>query len=244
MSDPTLTDKPAARRRRTRDELEALSRTSLAVPEASPPRGMSTYMLVVLGLVVFGMVAWLLSPRTDVARTHGVDSEAMKLQQRIKEDRERARRAQTEGNYLERSAAGEVALLKEFTQGGERLAAIADAAPADDAAANEAVLPSNAATPPSAATRDTASAPAETANAGTASAPAAVAERPKCRLYVSELSASGKLTYEDILQMKGARKSGSAGHVLTPPVNVNGREMIFEVAPDGCVNVARNNLAR
>ena len=79
-----------------------------------------------------------------------------------------------------------------------------------------------------------------------AAAPAAVAPAGpgECRIYVSELSSSGKLTYADITRMKGARVDGRTQHVFTPPVQVSGRTIVFDVAPNGCVEVARSTFSR
>lgn len=68
----------------------------------------------------------------------------------------------------------------------------------------------------------------------------AQAAKASCTIHVSELSASGKLTYDSIKRMKGARIDESSGHVFTPPVPAaGGRTVVFEVMPDGCVRVAR-----
>ncbi len=65
-------------------------------------------------------------------------------------------------------------------------------------------------------------------------------EKANCAMHVSALSASGKLTYEDVKRMRGARLDPASGKVRTPPVpGPGGREVIFEVTPDGCVKVKR-----
>ena len=73
-----------------------------------------------------------------------------------------------------------------------------------------------------------------------AAEPTQVAAAPAdCKLRVSQLSASGKLTYADVAKMKGAR-TDDRGHVFTPMVSMaDGRRVIFEVMPNGCMNWRR-----
>ena len=82
-------------------------------------------------------------------------------------------------------------------------------------------------------------APAPAEKTAPAAEPATVAAAPTCKQHVSQLSASGRLTYADVARMKGARTDGR-GHVFTPPVVLDdGRRVIFEVMPDGCMKWRR-----
>ncbi|MGH8482251.1 MAG: hypothetical protein ACRES8_07315, partial [Nevskiaceae bacterium] len=69
----------------------------------------------------------------------------------------------------------------------------------------------------------------------------AQADPSECTIHVSELSKSGKLTYADVARMKGARLNDKTGSVYTPPVQAGGgRTVVFEVLPNGCVEVVRS----
>lgn len=86
----------------------------------------------------------------------------------------------------------------------------------------------------------TATQPVQATPAAAEPAQVAQADPSECTIHVSELSSSGKLTYEDIKRMKGARIDADTGHVFTPPVKAaGGRTVVFEVMPDGCVRVGR-----
>ncbi len=100
--------------------------------------------------------------------------------------------------------------------------------------------PSASAPEPAPATAAASAAPAPTA----ARAPPSAEEVAKCRIHVSELSSSGKLTHADIARMKGAHVDERTGHAFTPPIALKGRTVVFDVAPNGCVTIARSSLNR
>ena len=111
----------------------------------------------------------------------------------------------------------------------------ASAAPATTTAAPQqkpAAAPPKAAPATTTATTQAAPAPAQATTV-------AQADPSSCTIHVSELSSSGKLTYEDVKRRKGARMDDE-GHVFLPPVQAaGGRTVVFEVRPDGCVRARR-----
>lgn len=195
-------------------------------------------------------------------------AEAEQWKARFEAEKERKRKELEAGaDYLERIAASDAAMLKDLSSRADRLAARQEAALA---AATEApptpreqarpqppaTTVASASKPAPATTTTTAPAPATTAQqkpaapaeqaaakpAPATAQPTTVAQAPavNCAIHVSELSSSGKLTYEDIKRMKGARLDEDTGHVFTPPVQAaGGRTVVFEVMPDGCVKVGR-----
>lgn len=173
-------------------------------------------------------------------------------------------------DYLARIAAADAALVKDLTAQADRLAdrqaALARSAPvsSDAPTPRDETRPAAPAPKPGATTTTASPAATTTAKAAPAqpapsqpaataaqSAPApaqaqaqptqvAQAEKSECAIHVSELSSSGKLTYESIKKMKGVRIDEGTGHVFTPPVPAaGGRTVVFEVMPDGCVRVGR-----
>jgi hypothetical protein len=194
-------------------------------------------------------------------------AEVEELRQRMEAERERQRKELEAGKeYMERIAAADAAQLKDLAAQvdrlTERVAKMSAAAPASTdaptpreetrtaaAPAKQAPATTTASASPAPATtaapapQKAAPAPAQQQQAAPAQAePTQVAQAPAsdCKIHVSELSSSGKLTYESIKKMKGARVDESTGHVFTPPVPAaGGRTVTFEVMPDGCVRVAR-----
>lgn len=258
----------SAPRRRNREELEQLaaefvnSRIHLREPA---PRPLPKRPLAAAGgVAVLLLGAWLLWPGDDARPAREAASalaEADARARRLEADRERQRlQLQQSRDYSARMAAADRALLGEMTARAQGLAARADGpagavaraspAPADEPtpkgpapSAQAGPVPvMDAAAPPAPAKSEPAQAgPAPGATA--AAAPAQVAAA-SCGIHVSELSASGKLTYADVARMKGARTDAATGHVFTPPVDAGrGRSVVFEVMPTGCVRVARQ-LAR
>ncbi|MGH8443583.1 MAG: hypothetical protein ACRETF_11875, partial [Nevskiaceae bacterium] len=173
-------------------------------------------------------------------------------------------------DYLERMASADAALLKDMTDRAEKLAqraaAFEDAAPtpreeSTRVAAAAPAAPKPAATTPTPAPGKTTTAPAQAttapAQAATApppqvasaapaqAAPKPAAQKASCAIHVSELSSSGKLTYEDVKRLKGARFDEATGSVFTPPVPAPGyKSVVFEVFPNGCVQMVRGGLRR
>lgn len=296
MTDTSTVTNAAERRapRRSRQELENLAQEFAAQAQAQTSNRGVVVALGAIAVALAAVLVWLQWPRAEpvherVAAESAVDASAQ-WRQRLEAERERQRRAQkTSDDYLARSAASDAALLADFTRGAERLAKLADAAPARSGAntvpvaaaapkaepAKAAELASAAAAPvPAPASRQATPQPASAppAEPGTnaaarpvpepsspqvasaapaqpepaAATPAAVppAGPGECRIYVSELSSSGKLTYADVTRMKGARVDGRTQHVFTPPVQVSGRTIVFDVAPNGCVEVARSTFSR
>ena len=172
--------------------------------------------------------------------------------------------------YMDRMAAADAALVKDIGEQAARLAERAAALPAassdapptprsETRTARPAPAPSQPAPAATQAPTQTASAaPAKPAPSQPAPAQAAPQEAPKpapaadptqevaqadkasCQIHVSELTKSGKLTYDDVKKLKGARFDEATGHVFTPPIQAaGGRSMIFEVMPNGCVKVRR-----
>lgn len=81
-------------------------------------------------------------------------------------------------------------------------------------------------------------------SAAPASAPATTAPNAAgaaCKLKVAELSASRTLTYDAIAGMRGAKKDPATGVVRLPPVDMEGRSVVLDVRPDGCVEIVRSS---
>jgi len=110
---------------------------------------------------------------------------------------------------------------------------------ASTAPAKAAPAPATAAPQPAAATPQPAAAQAP---AKTEPTQVAQADKSECTIHVSELSKSGKLTYADVKRMKGTRLDEETGSVFTPPVQTAGRTVVFEVFPNGCVQLVRSSL--
>lgn len=273
MNEPDHDTAPATPRRvqrRSREEIETLVKGGDEVPQRS--RSTPLISLAVIGVVLLAGLLWLLSPRREQAaeRPASAPGEAALMQQRIDAQIERARKQRSGSDYFERTAAAEAALLQDLSKNAGRLAKVAEAAAAapPSASARQAGAPAAASSaasksepkpgvksesPPPEPARNTAapgeSAPVEMAKATSAAPTPAAAPAPEqpgaqCRIHVSELSSSGKLTYADIARMKGARVDEKTGHAFTPPIPVNGMTMVFDVAPNGCVTVARALLGR
>ena len=186
--------------------------------------------------------------------------EAEQWRARYEAERERKRRElQAGSDYMARMAAADAALLKEMTERASRLTTLAAAtpepAPARQAPASTEPTPKDGAPTPRSATQvasapaaaepvkpqpaaaKPAPAPAEKSDAAPQPTKVAVAA-PECKLHVSQLSASGALTYDAVKSMKGARTI-SGGAVVLPPVMADGRRVIFTVTPDGCMTWRR-----
>jgi hypothetical protein len=267
------TDVPTGppRSRRNRDELETLaanfvnSRIHVA---PAPPARLSKPVLAAgaaLGLIVLAVLAWMLWPAAEaepVREAAPAVHEAAQWTKRIEAERERKRQELARSaEYLQKMAAADGALVSEMTQRAQQLAARVEQPAtaratdeptpkgAEPAARGSAAAPAPAAQPPAdAPQQQVASAgPAPAAASGDARAPAAptqVAQAANCKIHVSELSASGKLTYADVARMKGAR-TDARGNVYTPPVAASGyRAVVFEVHPNGCVDIVRSSIQR
>jgi len=219
-------------------------------------------------LAIVALVAW--PAKEEAARPAAqpeaarVAAEAEQWKQRFEAERERKRKELAAGKeYLERIAAADAALVGELAERAARLservepapAAASDASvptPREEPARKASAVPSKpaaAASPPATTTASSSAAPKTAPAQAPTTAPEQVAkaapatqEAPKssCAIHVSELSSSGKLTYDAVMKMKGARLDESNGHVFTPPVKAaGGRTVVFEVMPDGCVRVGR-----
>ncbi len=209
------------------------------------------------------------SARPEQADAARAAAEAEQWRQRYEAERERKRQELKAGSdYMAKMAAADSTLVKEMAGRAAQLTAEPEA-PAEPApvraqkprsaeptpreteptprtttqtavaAPAPAPAPAPAAVQPAASEPTApAAAPAEKKTAPAAE-PATVASAPSCKQHVSQLSASGTLTYADIARMKGARTDGR-GHVFTPPVMLDdGRRVIFEVMPDGCMKWRR-----
>ncbi|MGQ0585740.1 MAG: hypothetical protein ACT4PK_00855 [Gammaproteobacteria bacterium] len=195
------------------------------------------------------------------------DAEAAR--QRYEAERERVRQQLASGqDYLGRMAAADAELLKDMTERAEKLAQRAAAFAAEDARPTPREEPARVAStaqptprPVTTTASAPAPAPAKATTAPTTTAPAAAppptqvasaapaqaaptqvaqADKSQCAIHVSELTKSGKATYDDVRRMKGARFDEATGHVFTPPIQAaGGRSMVFEVFPNGCVAVRR-----
>lgn len=259
------TSAETAHQRRSREELEALAKSFVAAPttDAGPAKPYVKYAMgagVAAVLAVIVVLAW---PKgQDPVRQQAAESasraaaEAEAARQKYEAERERVRQQLASGqDYLERMAAADAELMKEMTERAEKLAQRAAAFAPEDTTPSPREEPARVAAAPKPAATAPANAPAPTASKPTApaaapptqvasAAPAQATAKPdeggeKCAIHVSELSASGKLTYEAVKQMKGARFDESTGNVLTPPVKTAGRPVVFEVFPNGCVRLRR-----
>lgn len=250
-------------RRRSREEVE---QDLVGAPAPAPTRSFSLAPWIGIGLVVLVTVLWLLSPRPEIVRDKGgMSADVYALQRKLAADKERAKRMQSSGDFMDRMAARDAQILGDLASRAAKLVQIADVSEAPAAPARKPAKPAvpppvqstraKPETKPEAAPETSPAPPSPTTVASAAPATASsssnvpsaqeTSARPaQCKLHVSELSSSGKLTYDDIAAMKGSRKVGGAGHVLTPPVKVNDREVTFDVAPNGCVTVARTQLGR
>ena len=120
-------------------------------------------------------------------------------------------------------------------------------------APNKAAAASAAAPQSKPVSKPAAPAPAPTLVAKASPAPAtpaatavvAAAPAAACKLRVSDLSASGKLTYDAVSRMQGAVKDPTSGVVRLPPVEMDGgRSVVFDVRPNGCVEMVRSARMR
>lgn len=257
----------APHHRRSREEVEALAKNFVAAPAEdgmaiSVPRVLAG--VGVAGAVLAAALAWVAWPDREVARpavaeASRVNPEAEQWRQKFEAERERKRRELAASKeYLERIAAADAALMKDMTTRASQLAERAVRAPAASVAEGVPTPRDEpvrvAAAPAKAAPTVAAPAPAQPKVApvpqpeparpapAAAAAPQEVAQaaRSDCAIHVSELSSSGKLTYQDVTRMKGARVDPKSGHAFTPPVAAaGGRTVVFEVMPDGCVRVRK-----
>jgi hypothetical protein len=207
-------------------------------------------------------------PQRDAAPAVN-ENEAWARRLEAERERQRLQLQQSR-DYLAKMAAADSALLGEMTARAQGLAARADVAPTAPTAAAHSFAsrpqsgeptPKTGGPAPVAVTVTATPAPAkaqaeepaptrtesarteparsEPARAQPVASPTGVAAA-SCGIHVSELSASGKLTYADVARMKGARTESTTGHVFTPPVDAGrGRNVVFEVMPNGCVRIAR-----
>lgn len=260
---------PRRRNREELEQLAAEfvnSRIHIRQPAPRPRPRMPLAVAGGLVAAVLALGAWLWWPDdapTPVAEASSAVMPGEAPVRRLEAERERQRvQLQQSRDYLARMAAADSALLGEMTARAHGLAARVDEpvapvarvspaqtgeptpkGPAPLAAPEPApATVTAAAAPPQVPTTDPAAVdaargePARGTTAASAPPPVAAAS---CGIHVSELSASGKLTYADVARMKGAR-TDAAGHVFTPPVDAGrGRSVVFEVMPSGCVRVAR-----
>jgi hypothetical protein len=217
--------------------------------------------------VVIALIAWPKSEQAarPAAETDRVVAEVEELRLRMEAERERQRKELAAGKeYLERIAAADAALVKDMSAQAELLsqrAAAAPAAPAADGAPTPrdatraaALAPAKPAPAPAttvagtqqpvaaaaAAPQPQAAKAAPTAPAETAPQDVAQLDKSQCTIHVSELSKSGKLTYETVKKMKGVRVDAETGNVFTAPVDSGGgRTVVFEVMPTGCARMHR-----
>lgn len=237
--------------RRKREELEALAadfvNSTLHRLPRPPRKPVPKAAVAAGGAVLLAMLAWMLWPAGDTlevtdATAAAADHEAWV--RRLEADRERKRQElQRSREYLAKMAAADSALLTDMTTRAPKLAARAEAPVAAGKAAADSGAPSPRTKPPAsrpavAPAQPPASAARATVAGQQAEVPTQVAAAPKCAIHVSDLSSSGRLTYADVARMKGARTDAS-GHVFTPPVKAEGRDVVFEVMPNGCARVAR-----
>jgi hypothetical protein len=189
-------------------------------------------------------------------------AEAEQWRARYEAERERKRMELKAGSdYMARMAAADAALLKEMTERASKLTTLAAAtpepAPARRGPATTEPTPKDAAPTPRSSTQVAsapvaaepvkpqpvaarpAPAPAPAQQSDAAAQPTTVAvAAAECKLHVSQLSASGTLTYDAVRSMKGARTI-SGGAVVLPPVMADGRRVVFTVRPDGCMTWRR-----
>lgn len=262
IHDQSLDTGAKAPQRRKREELEALAAefVNSKIHVKQPARRPSPALLGGAAAALFALLGWLLWPQADVTSVRD-DSAAAAVEaeawaKRLEAERERKRRElQSSRDYLAKMAASDSALLADMTSRAQALEKRADAAPAPGSGepTPRTAEPTPRAEPAAAAAAPARqdAPPATTASAAPASAAPAPAAQPQaqvaqaapasCTIHVSELSGSGKLTYADVARMKGTRTDGR-GHLFTPPVTAaNGRTVVFEVMPNGCVRIARTN---
>ena len=247
--------------RRSREELEALAADFVnsklhplpPAPRKPLPRAVLAGLAGGAFTALAGLGAWTLWPSAEItappASAPAIDAQ---WAQRLEAERERKRQElERSRQYLAKMAAADSALVQDMSNRAQGLASRADrAAPpvrADEptpklAATTSAATASPPAPVPAPAEART-GAPAKAASQAEPAtpAPATVAAAPRCNIHVSELSSSGKLTYADVARMKGVRVA-SDGHAFTPPLKTaEGRSVVFEVMPSGCVRVARGS---
>lgn len=252
-----MTDFESTLPRRSRAELEQLAadfvNSKIHVKASAPRMSVPKPALAGGGIVAAALLAWMLWPEggAEVVReTPTQAAEAEAWAKRLEAERERKRKElQSSRDYLAKMAASDSALLADMTARAQALATRGSAEPPiADARTAEPTPRTEATTAPAPARSETAGAEpaskpdaAAPAAAPAASAPVQVAQADpaSCRIHVSELSGSGKLTYADVTRMKGAT-TDARGHVFTPEVTAaNGRKVVFEVMPTGCVRIAR-----
>lgn len=251
----SVADVAVPHHRRSREEVEALAKNFVAAP-AEDALAISVPRVVVgvgiAGAVLVAALAWFAWPEPEAARpavtvAPRATPEADQWRQKFEAERERKRRELAAGKeYLERIAAADSALMKDMTTRASQLAERTMAIPAASVAEGVPTprdVPARVAAAPAQPKAAAASQPEPAKPAPAAmAAPQEVAQAPRssCAIHVSELSSSGKLTYQDVTRMKGARVDAGTGIVLTPPVPARGgRTVAFEVAPDGCVRVRK-----
>ncbi|HUR42233.1 MAG TPA: hypothetical protein VM240_13795 [Verrucomicrobiae bacterium] len=249
-----LTGGTVGRPRRKREELEVLAanfvnsrlqkKMELPMPAAAGPRVPRAVLFAGVALFTIGALAWLSWPETEVvepsrdAAASAQDTQL--LAQRLEAQRERQRKELESGRvYLDKIASADSALLADMTARAQALESRAAPTTAKaDAGGPTPRLEAAIATPAPAPAAARPLAPASQEAPALQPVEMATAPAASCNIHVSELSSSGKLTYADVARMKGARTDAS-GHVFTPPVAANGRTVVFEVLPSGCVRIAR-----
>lgn len=246
--------------RRNREELEALAaefvNSKLVVRTPEPtwlrkplPKPLVAALGAAGGAALIGLLAAVFWPSAQetTAVTAGPGAvEAELWAQRLEQQRERKRQElERSRQYLAKMAAADSALVGEMSSRAQGLAARADrpaSRPVDEPTPKSTSQPAPAFAAEHKPAPQAAVAPAQVpaqAPAKAAPAPARVAAAAQCNIHVSELSSSGKLTYADVARMKGTR-TNAAGHVFTPPLKAaDGRTVVFEVMPSGCVRVER-----
>ena len=213
--------------KRSREEIERLARKfvtahrtlTMTIPalrrnKAMQAIGSATAVVAILGLAVF---FWPRSQRTERMQDPAL-AQVIELQKRAEEERARAQQELASSKeYMARIAAADAARLKDMQEHAEALAEAAEPA----------------------APKATAPAPS-TKVAAASSTPA---NASGCRIHVSQLSGDGKLTYEQVKAMPGARFDPTTSRVFTPPVKTaGGKSVIFEILPTGCVQLARGPI--
>lgn len=227
--------------RRSRQELEALAAQFVGVGARAEPINLRQILgASVVAAIGAAVILWLLlpdvpAPAAPAARPAATAADAEAVARRLAEQRERRRREmEATAAYLDRMAEADRALVREMTERAQKLARQAAAPPAVPAPK----------TAPAPVVAKEAPAPAPAVATSAAPAEAQAVPSAQCAIHVSELSKSGKLTYDDVARMKGARVDALTRHVFTPPVQVSGYgSVVFEVMPDGCVQVVRSSVA-
>src|SRR5689334_8682002 len=217
--------------KRSREEIERLARKfvtahrtlTITIPalrrnKAMQAIGSATAVVAILGLAVF---FWPRDQRTERMQDPAL-AQVLELQKRAEEERARAQQElDSSKEYMARIAAADAARLKDMQ---ERAEALAESAEPEPAAASK-----------------KAAAPAPSTKVAVASSTPANASG--CRIHVSQLSGDGKLTYEQVKAMPGARFDPNTSRVFTPPVKTaGGKSVIFEILPTGCVQLARGPI--